>query len=102
MCIERKGGALAEVAVFDGGRYPVTAEAASSVALLRLSADRFRRICVNNPELALKVFKVLASRLRHLVRLVEELSFSTVRARLIAHLLRLAEQCGEPRVSVFN
>jgi len=94
--IERKGSALAEVAVFDGGRYPATAEATSSTKLLRLSADSFRKICVNNPEMALKVFKVLAHRLRHLVGLVEELSFSTVRARLIAYLVRLAEQAGNP------
>jgi len=96
LSIERKGGALAEVAVFDGGRYPATAEATSSTTLLRLSADTFRRICVNNPETALKVFKVLAHRLRHLVSLIEELSFSTVRTRLIAYLVRLAEQSGTP------
>lgn len=94
LSIERKGSALAEVAAFDGGRYPVTAEASSATTLLRLSADGFRKICVNNPEMALKVFRVLAHRLRHLVSLVEELSFSTVRARLIAYLVRLAEQRG--------
>lgn len=96
LSIERKGSALAEVAVFDGGRYPATAEAATPTTLLRLSADSFRRICVNNPELALKLFKVLAHKLRHLVSLIEELSFSTVRVRLIAHLIRLAEQNGNP------
>jgi CRP/FNR family cyclic AMP-dependent transcriptional regulator len=92
--IERKGSALAEVAVFDGGRYPATAEAASSVTLLRLPADGFRRICVSNPEMALKVLKVLARRVRHLVSLIEELSFSTVRGRLVAYLVQLAEQSG--------
>jgi hypothetical protein len=35
-----------------------------------------------------------AKRFRHLVSLVEELSFSTVRARLIACLVRLAEGNG--------
>ena len=44
LSIERKGGALAEVAVFDGGRYPASAEATSSTTLLRLSADSFRKI----------------------------------------------------------
>jgi CRP/FNR family cyclic AMP-dependent transcriptional regulator len=96
LSIERKGSSLAEVAVFDGGRYPATAEAVSSTTLLRLSADKFQRTCVSNPEMALKLFKVLAHRLRHLVSLVEELSFSTVRARLVAHLVRLAEQGGVP------
>lgn len=100
--IERKGSALAEIAVFDGGRYPATAEAISPTTLLRLSADSFRKICVNNPELALKVFRVLAHRLRHLVSLVEELSFSTVRARLIAYLVRLAEQNGNQTTHGIN
>jgi CRP-like cAMP-binding protein len=92
--VERKGSSLAEVAVFDGGRYPASAEAASSVVLLRVPADSFRKTCLQNPEMALKVFKVLGHRLRHLVSLVEELSFSTVRARLIAYLVRLAEENG--------
>ena len=92
--IERRGNSLAEVPVFDGGPYPASAEAASMTVLLRLPADDFRIICLKNPELALKVFKVLGHRLRHLMSLVEELSFSTVRRRLIAHLLRLAEDTG--------
>jgi CRP/FNR family transcriptional regulator len=92
--IERRGNSLAEVPIFDGGRYPASAEAASMTVLLRLPADNFRRICLQNPELALKVFKVLGHRLRHLMSLVEELSFSTVRRRLIARLLQLAEETG--------
>lgn len=92
--VERRGSTLAEVPVFDGGRYPASAEADSAVVLLRLPADKFRNICLLNPELSLKVFKVLGHRLRHLVRLVEDLSFSTVRARLIVHLLHLAEAKG--------
>jgi CRP/FNR family transcriptional regulator, cyclic AMP receptor protein len=93
--VERRGNSLAEVPVFDGGRYPASAEATSTTVLLRLPADNFRRICLQNPELALKVFKVLGHRLRHLMSLVEELSFSTVRKRLIAYLLKLAEDTGQ-------
>jgi CRP-like cAMP-binding protein len=94
IAIERRGNSLAEVPVFDGGTYHASAEAADRVALLCLPADDFRKICVETPSLALKMFKVLGYRLRHLVRLVEELSFSTVRGRLVAHLLRLAEATG--------
>ncbi|HLV88806.1 MAG TPA: Crp/Fnr family transcriptional regulator [Candidatus Sulfotelmatobacter sp.] len=92
--IERRGSSLGEVAVFDGGRYPASAEAGSPVVLLRLPAERFRTICLQNPGLSLKVFTVLGHRLRHLMRLVEDLSFSTVRSRLIAYLVRLAEENG--------
>jgi len=95
LSVERKGSSLAEVAVFDSGRYPASAEAASPTILLRLSADSFRKTCLQNPDMALKVFKVLAGRLRRLVGLVEDLSSSTVRARLIAYLIRMGEERGQ-------
>ena len=94
MGIERAGNTLAEVPVFDGGRYTVTALVIEPTALLRLDAEHFRKVCVQQPEVAMKVIKVLGHRLRHVEKLVEELSFSTVRGRLIMHLLHLAEQCG--------
>jgi CRP-like cAMP-binding protein len=50
--------------------------------LLRVEADRFRRICFESPGLASKVIKVPGHRLRQMGRSVEELSFSTVRGRL--------------------
>src|SRR5260221_5413153 len=67
--IERKGSSLAEAAVFDGGRYPASAEATSPTTLLRLSADSFRQACLKTPAMALQVFQVLSHRLQHLVRL---------------------------------
>ncbi|HEX4542500.1 MAG TPA: Crp/Fnr family transcriptional regulator [Candidatus Acidoferrum sp.] len=94
MGIERAGNTVAEVPVFDGGRYSVTACAPEAAVLLSLDAGLFRRVCLQNPEVAMKVIKVLGHRLRHLDGLVEELSFSTVRGRLVAHLLRLAGESG--------
>jgi len=92
--IERAGNSLAEVPVFDQGCYPTTAEAASDTTLLHLDADHFRGICLRHPEVALKVIKVLAHRMRHLDGLGEELSSSTVRGRLAAHLVHLSEERG--------
>jgi CRP/FNR family transcriptional regulator len=93
--IERTGNTLTEVPVFDGGRYTVTALVIEPAVLLQLDAEHFRKVCLQQPEVAVKVIKVLGHRLRHLDGLVEELSFSTVRGRLIAHLLRLAEESGK-------
>src|SRR6267154_376171 len=44
--IERAGNSLAEVPVFDGGRYTATAEAVGKITLLHLKAEHFRRICL--------------------------------------------------------
>src|SRR5437660_6722322 len=76
--MERPGNSLAEVPVFDGGVYPATAVAMTATALLRLEAEHFQRICLQHPEVSLKVIKVLGHRLRRMGSLVEELSFSTV------------------------
>jgi CRP/FNR family transcriptional regulator, cyclic AMP receptor protein len=45
---------------------------------------------------SLKVLQVVGSRLRRLVGIIEELSFTTLRHRLISWLLREAEAHGRP------
>ena len=94
LSIERIGNSLSELSIFDGAPYPATAEAEVPTALLSVPAEHFRRICQQHPDVALKVIKVLGHRLRRMGSLVEELSFSTVRSRLLAHLIRLADEAG--------
>jgi len=100
--IERTGSSLGEVGVFDGGPYSTTAIALTPVTVLRLKGDRFRAMCAANPEIAFKVIRVLGHRLRHLRELIEQLSFSTVRHRLIAHILNLAAQRGPDQPVVLD
>ncbi|WP_031496700.1 Crp/Fnr family transcriptional regulator [Bryobacter aggregatus] len=95
IAIERPGNSLEESSVFDGGRYSVTALAIEDCTLLRLDGPSFFRFCLQHPDVAIKVIRVLAQRLKTLKRLVEDLSFATVRDRLIAHLLRLAQDAGK-------
>jgi CRP-like cAMP-binding protein len=92
--MERAGSSLAEIPLFDGDSYPASAQAATTTLLVRLDADTFRTICLQHPDVAMKVIKVLAHRLRRMGNLVEELSFETVRGRLIAHLAQLARDTG--------
>lgn len=92
--IERPGSSLGEVSIFDQGCYSTTAIAITPVVLLRLQGSHFRDLCFAKPAVAVKVIGVLGHRLRHLRNLVEQLSFATVRDRLISHLLRLAEERG--------
>jgi CRP/FNR family transcriptional regulator len=94
LSVERAGNSLSEISVFDGQPYPATAETMTPTSVLRLSAEHFRQICTQHPDVGLKVMKVLAHRLRRMSSLVEDLSFATVRGRLAAYLLHLAEQQG--------
>jgi CRP/FNR family transcriptional regulator len=59
-----------------------------------VSKRDFQALCLQHPEVALKMLRVVGARLRRLVGIIEELSFTTVRHRLAALLLRLAERTG--------
>jgi len=94
LAIEGAGSSLAELPVFDGGNYPAAASAWEDSEILFISRKDFQNFCREHPDVALKVIAVVSSRLRRLVGIIEELSFTTVRQRLISLLLQLAESEG--------
>lgn len=91
LAMEGPGSTVAELPVFDGGNYPASASAAEDTEVLFISRKDFQSFCREHPDVALKVIAVVGSRLRRLVGIIEELSFTTVRQRLIALILRLAQ-----------
>jgi CRP-like cAMP-binding protein len=95
LSIEGPGGSVAELPVFDGGNYPASVVAIEDTVVLFVSKQDFQGLCLAHPEVALKVLKVVGARLRRLVGIIEELSFTTVRHRLSAYLLRLAQDQGK-------
>ncbi len=92
LAIEGPGSSVAELPVFDGGNYPASAASVDETALLFVSKADFQSLCLKHPQVALKVLRTVGRRLRGLVAMIEELSFSTVRHRLIALLVRMARQ----------
>jgi len=94
LSIDGPGTSIAEVPVLDGGNYPASAAAIDSVTLLFVSKQDFQALCLAHPQVTLKVLRVVGARLRRLVGIIEELSFTTVRHRLASFLLRLAQKEG--------
>lgn len=94
LAMESAGSSLAELPVFDGGNYPAAASAWEDSEILFISRKDFQNFCREHPDVALKVIAVVGSRLRRLVGIIEELSFTTVRQRLISLILQLAEAEG--------
>jgi CRP/FNR family transcriptional regulator len=94
LSIDGPGSSIAELPVFDGGSYPASAQAINDSALLFFSREDFQKLCLMHPEVALKVLRVIGGRLRRLVGIIEELSFTTVRHRLIALLVRLGKSAS--------
>jgi len=95
LSIDGPGSSIAEVPVFDGGNYPASAAAVGHATLLFISKQDFQALCLAHPQVALKVLRVVGARLRQLVGIIEELSFTTVRHRLASLLLRLAQKEGQ-------
>ncbi|HKM89721.1 MAG TPA: Crp/Fnr family transcriptional regulator [Candidatus Acidoferrales bacterium] len=95
LAVEGPGSSFAELPVFDGGNYPASASALEDAEVLFISRKDFQNFCREHPEVALKVIAVVGSRLRRLVGIIEDLSFTTVRQRLIALILRLAQASGK-------
>ena len=94
LSIDGPGASIAELPVFDGGNYPASAQAVTAAALLFFSKQDFQSLCLQHPQVALKVLRVVGGRFRRLVGIIEELSFTTVRHRLAALLVRLAKAEG--------
>ena len=88
LAMEGPGSSFAELPVFDGGNYPASAAASEDAEVLFISRKNFQDFCREHPEVGLKVIAVVGSRLRRLVGII--LSFTTVRQRLVALILRLA------------
>ena len=95
LSVEGPGGSVAELPVFDGGNYPASVAAIEDSVLLFVSKQDIHGLCLAYPEVALKFLRVIGARLRKLVGIIEELSFTTVRSRLSAYLLRLAQNEGK-------
>ncbi len=95
LSIEGPGSSVAELPVFDGGSYPASVTAIEDATLLFVSKQDFQALCLAHPQVSLKVLRVVGARLRRLVGIIEELSFTTVRHRLAAFLLRQAKTSGQ-------
>jgi CRP/FNR family transcriptional regulator len=95
LALNGPGESVAELPVFDGGPYPASAVAIEDAEIAFISRRDFNAFCIEHPEVALKVLSVVGARLRRLVGLIEELSFTTIRHRLISMLAGLAQTSGK-------
>ena len=91
--IDGPGSSIAEIPVFEAG----------NIQRRRRGGRRDPAFCqpagisgplIAHPQVPLKVLRVVGARLRRLVGIIEELSFTTVRHRLASYLLRLAQKAG--------
>lgn len=88
----REGDSFADVPAFDGGGYPANAAALDASTVLTIPRQPLLALMRKHPDIALGALGTMASRLRHMTGLVEDLSLRRVMSR-VAHLLQ-ANQGG--------
>ena len=91
------GESLNDVPIFDGSPNPASAEAMTPTLLYGIRKNDILAILLDYPQTALNAVRVLASEVRHLASLVEDLSFRHVIARVAKILLEHAQDGPGPR-----
>ena len=86
------GGTFNDVPALDGGPNPASAMAMEPTAVYAISGGRLRQLIAESPEVAAATVRMLATALRSLVSLVEDLSFRHVRERVAKILLEQDER----------
>lgn len=85
-----EGEIFGEIALLDGGPRSADAVAFSDCRLMVIERRDFLALLRANPEVTIKLLKVLCARLRRTTEQVEDLMFLDLKSRLVKTLLRLA------------
>ncbi len=90
-----------DVPMFNGSLNPASAQAMRQVLLYGITKSDLEAVIRSQPQVALNVIEIMAGGLRHLVSLVEDLSFRHVIGRVAKILLEYAgdEKRAEPRLT---
>lgn len=94
LALETAPSTVAELPLFDGGSYPASVRAVEPVTALFINKNDFQHVCRQYPDVALKILAVVGRRLRHLVAVVESMTFGSVTQRLARMLLDVSRQAG--------
>ena len=94
--VERAVTTIAEIPVFDNGKYPSTVAAEETTKVYFLDTREVRKLCLLYPQIALAATSLLAKRLRRCAELVEMLSLREVGQRLAHLFFEEASANGKP------
>ncbi len=86
--------AFADIPLFEGGNYPVTAEALEETLALLIPKDHFLELIHSEPEISLKMLAGFAKRLKSLINQLDDISSKEVPNRLAKYLLKEIKNSG--------
>lgn len=94
VAIAKKGEMFPHVGFFRKGDYPAYAEVLEPSTLIAVPISKFEKVLIENPELCIKVFKVLGEKIVDLQNRLEEQILNNTYEQIIKLLIRLAQKHG--------
>ncbi|WP_026573235.1 Crp/Fnr family transcriptional regulator [Bacillus sp. UNC438CL73TsuS30] len=93
--IMKKGEMFPHVGFFRKGDYPAYAEILEPSTLIAIPILKFESVLIENPELCIKVFRVLGEKIVDLQNRLEEQILNNTYEQIIKLLIRLAQKYGK-------
>ena len=90
IALMRPGDFFNDVPVFDNGPTPANVQAMGKVSLIGIHKNDLEAVIKQYPDVAFNLLGMMASRIRYLISLVEDLSFRSVAGRVAKILLENA------------
>lgn len=94
------GDTFAEAALFGDRRFPVNVQALSELDTVFFPRGPVLGLLRREPEICFRLLASMSARLKHLARVIEDLSFNGAATRLAHRLLSEADTGGEVRLGV--
>lgn len=95
VAIAKKGEMFPHVGFFRKGGYPAFSEVLENSSLVVVPIDQFEKVLIENPELCIKVFKVLGEKIVDLQERLESQILNNTYEQIIKLLVRLARIHGQ-------
>lgn len=86
--------AFADIPLFEGGNYPVSAEALEESLTLFIPKEKFLELIYTEPDISLKMLAGFAKRLKSIINQLEDISSKEVPNRLAKYLLKEVKTTG--------
>lgn len=96
----KPGELFAEIILHLKSRYPVTAETISDSVALSINSKKLYQLIKEDPDISMKLIGMMAQRIKYFLNMIENLTLTDARSRLLRYLKILADKNKDNIISL--
>lgn len=96
----KPGELFAEIILHLKNRYPVTAETISDSVVLSINSKKLYQLIKEDPDISMKLIGMMAQRIKYFLNMIENLTLTDARSRLLRYLKILADKNKDNIISL--